>query len=101
LFSRFALKQSIAYLVSGGFWIAVLVWYSEHNFGEVLPGYFRPGRLMFHQFWTALAGNLISPSRGFLVFVPAVFVVAYFLIRYRSFVTQRRLVMMSCIAFIA
>jgi len=44
--------------------------YSWHNFGLLLPYYFRANRLHFGQYWEAFAGNLISPSRGLLIFVP-------------------------------
>ena len=35
-------------------------------------------------FFEALAGHLISPSRGFLVFVPAILIVIYNAMRYRK-----------------
>ena len=40
-------------------------------FGTLIPFYYMPGRLEGHsRFWEALAGNLISPSRGLFVFSP-------------------------------
>jgi hypothetical protein len=84
-------RQQIAYVSTGIGWAAGLVLYSWHNFGQLLPNYFRPGRLLFGKFWTALPGNLISPARGLLIFVPAVMFVAYLLIRFRRQLPNKRL----------
>jgi len=64
-------------------WMACFVVYSWHNFGRLLPSYYAAGRLNFAVFWTALAGNLVSPSRGLLIFVPWVLFTGYLLVRYR------------------
>jgi hypothetical protein len=61
----------------------------------MLPTYYELSKLSFDTFWLALAGNLISPSRGLLVFVPVLFFVAYLLIRYRSEISHSRLTVMS------
>jgi hypothetical protein len=39
-------------------------------YGAVLPPYYKPGRLGSSTFWVALAGNIISPARGLLIFSP-------------------------------
>lgn len=101
LMTRFNLKQSIIYCATGAVWIVGLVAYSVYNFGVLLPSYFRPGRLLFGRFWTALAGNLISPSRGFLIFVPTTIVVAYLLMRFRRQIRHRRLVILAVLAITA
>jgi hypothetical protein len=94
-------RQQIAYVSTGIGWFAGLVLYSWHNFGQLLPNYFRPGRLLFGKFWTALTGNLISPSRGLLIFVPALLFVAYLLIRFRRQLPHKRLVVLALAAMIA
>ena len=38
--------------------------------GQVIPGYYLPQRLEGTDTWVALAGNLVSPARGLLVFTP-------------------------------
>lgn len=101
LFFVFSKRQSISYIATGIAWMAGLVAYSWYNFGALLPNYFRPGRLLFGKFWTALPGNLISPSRGFVIFVPAIIFVAYALIRYRRLVPHRRLVATAIAAMVA
>jgi hypothetical protein len=48
------------------------------EFGFILPPYYLPQRLQGNStFWQALAGNLISPSRGFLIYSP-VFIFSLF-----------------------
>jgi len=70
------------YLATGMVWLSAFLFYSWHNFGRLFPKYYRADRLLFDIFPTALRGNLISPSRGLLVFVPVVLFVAFLLIRY-------------------
>jgi hypothetical protein len=69
----------------------LLLVYSWHNFGHLLPNYYQASRLGFQTFWEALAGNLISPSRGLLIYVPVLFLVAFLLLRYRKVIVKRRL----------
>jgi hypothetical protein len=88
-------RQIITYMATGIGWAAGLVLYSWYNFGQLLPNYFRPGRLLFGKFWTALPGNLISPSRGVLIFVPAVIFVVYLLIRFHRQLPHKRLVALA------
>lgn len=49
----------------------LLVCFSLHEYGRVLPPYYLPQRLGHTQtFWTALYGNLLSPARGLFVYSP-------------------------------
>lgn len=82
----------LRYALTGAAWASGFVLYSWLNFGQLLPNYYRASRLQFDVFWEALAGNLISPSRGVLVYVPVLFFVAFMLARYRRNVAHRRLV---------
>ncbi len=85
----------IKYALTGAAWLAAFIGFSEYHYGQMLPNYYQANRLSFDTFWLALAGNLISPSRGLLVFVPILFFVAYLLIRYRSEISHPRLIVMS------
>jgi hypothetical protein len=76
-------------------WLAAFVAYSWYHFGQVLPNYYLASRLDFHRFWTSLAANLISPSRGLLVFVPVIIFVGYLLIRYAKALVSTRLMVLS------
>jgi hypothetical protein len=83
------------YALTGAAWLAAFVGFSQYYYGQMLPYYYQPNRLTFETFWLALAGNLISPSRGLLVFIPILFFVAYLLIRYRSEIAHPKLIVMS------
>ena len=50
--------------------LAAFVAYSQREFGQWLPDYYLPQRLDSDTFWLALYGNLLSPSRGLLVYSP-------------------------------
>jgi uncharacterized membrane protein YGL010W len=89
------------YAVAGIVWLAGFITYSWHNFGQILPNYYVASRLTFSSFWEALAGNLISPARGLLVYVPVIFFVAYLLARYRKSLMFPRLALLSLIIIVA
>jgi len=88
------------YALTGTVWAACFVAYSQYHFGQMLPGYYMASRLSMETFWTALAGNLFSPSRGLLVYVPTLFFVLYLLVRYRKELRWRRLVALSFIVIV-
>lgn len=88
----------LRYALTGAIWFAAFVYYSWSHFGTLLPSYYRPNRLTFDIFWTALAGNLVSPSRGVLLYVPVLFFVAYLLLRYRQHLILPRLVLLALAA---
>lgn len=90
-------RQFLWYAATGAAWLAGFIFYSWYHFGALLPSYYRAGRLAFGVFWTALAGNLMSPARGTLVYVPSLFFVAYLLVRYWNYLPLRRLVLLSLI----
>lgn len=85
----------LRYAITGAAWLAGFVFYSWFHFGQLLPGYYHASRLQFDSFWVALAGNLVSPSRGLLVYVPSLLFVAFVLARYRRHLAHRRLVWLS------
>jgi len=75
LFLKFAL--------TGAAWCAAFVAYSEFHYRQPLPTYYYlASQLKLDSFALAFAGNLISPSRGLLVYVPALIFVAYLHLRY-------------------
>ncbi len=80
----------VTYAITGIAWLAVFFAYSYYNFGQVVPNYYRLGNdLTARALSVGLLGNLISPSRGVLVFVPFLLFVAYLLVRYRRHVSTR------------
>ena len=85
----------LRYALTGAAWLAGFVFYSRFHYGQLLPDYYRANRLLFNVFGTALAGNLISPARGLLVYVPVLLFVGYLLVRYRRFLNHVRLVWLA------
>jgi hypothetical protein len=81
----------IRYIAVGIAWLIGFITYSWFHFGHALPSYFLASRLDFHSFWIALPGNLVSPSRGLLVFVPVIIFAVYLLARYRKELPSSRL----------
>ncbi|HMF56676.1 MAG TPA: hypothetical protein VK619_10055 [Pyrinomonadaceae bacterium] len=91
-------KLFVPFLITGALWLSCFVLYSWHYFHNLLPSYYHAGRLKYNQFWTALPGNLVSPSRGLFVFVPVLFFVLYLLLRYRRELKFRSLVITALVA---
>ena len=89
----------VRYAVTGAAWFAGFVAYSWDHYGALLPAYFRGNRLEVKTLGEALAGNLISPSRGLLLFVPVVLFVVYLPLRYwRHRVFPRLLVLAAVVS---
>ena len=72
----------LPYAATGAAWFAAFAAYSWTHFRRVLPHYYRASRLETTHFWEALPGNLVSPSRGVLVFVPVALFVLWLVARY-------------------
>jgi hypothetical protein len=70
-------------------WLALFFSYSWSHFGRLVPDYYAPDRLRLPTTAAAVLGNLISPSRGLLVYVPAVVATSVLLIRYRRSIRFR------------
>ena len=87
----------IRYVLTGAVWLGLFVAYSWYHFHQFLPYYYLANRLSFEDFWIALPGNVISPSRGLLVFVPVLLFIVYLLVRYWKQIAYKRLVWLSLI----
>ena len=83
------------YLLVGGLWLLGFVAYSWSHYHSLLPQYFMPKRLRLGTLGTAVAGNLVSPSRGLLLYVPVLIFIIYILIRYREQIVYRKLLILS------
>ncbi len=90
----FRRREFTALAITGAGWMFVFVVYSWKVSGQALPSYY-----LFHlssgHLWEAVAGNLISPSRGLFVYVPgsafALLLVGY----YWRMLSHRRLAVVS------
>jgi hypothetical protein len=73
------------FLATAGAWLALFVVYSWRHFHHLVPSYFEAGRRIdFTIGWSGLLGNLLSPGRGLLIYVPLVPGIALLLLRYRK-----------------
>jgi hypothetical protein len=91
----------VRYLLAGAAWLAAFVFYSWSQFGQLLPHYYLADRLDFRSFWWALPGNLVSPSRGLLTFVPITLFVVYLAARYAGDLPSPRLAALCAFVIVA
>ena len=90
----------VRFMLTGSIWLGAYLTLSEYVFGEPLPPYYhQPGFPYLPSLWIGLAGNLISPSRGLLIYVPILFFIAYLLISYWPGRRPRLLIMAAAIVF--
>jgi len=88
-------RQFAVFMLTGMGWLAIFLYYSWHNFGQLLPNYYRADRLDFGTFPVGLQGTLISPSRGLFVFVPVLIFPALLLIRHWKYRPLPRLMWLA------
>ncbi len=88
-------KIIVPYILTGTVWLSGFIFYSWYNYGKLLPSYYQSNRLSISNFWVAFSGNLISPSRGILVFCPIIVFVIYTLIKYWKHLKCKGLVVVS------
>jgi hypothetical protein len=84
-----------AYAATLGAWGAAFVAYSSATFGTALPPYYAASRLHPDNFATAMAGSLISPNRGELVYVPISIFVLCLVVLYRKHLAHRGLAILA------
>ncbi|MGB0061104.1 hypothetical protein, partial [Candidatus Binatus sp.] len=94
-------EDFIAYAVTLAGWLAAFVGYSWSVFGTTIPPYYMASRLRFDNFPVALSVNLVSPSRGLLVFVPTTLFVLYLMARYRKYIAHCRLGVLALAQIVA
>ena len=94
-------ENFIVYAVTLAGWLAAFVGYSWSVFAAIIPPYYMASRLQIHDLILPLVGNLISPSRGLLVFVPATLFVLYLTARYRKHMAYSRLAVLAFAQVIA
>jgi hypothetical protein len=87
-------KEFTALAITGAAWLSVFVVYSWKLWGRPLPNYY-----LFHlssrHILIAIAGNLISPSRGLFIYVPSSFFVLWLVAYYWRELSHRRLAVLS------
>jgi hypothetical protein len=63
-------QQLAALLATGGLWAVAFIVWSEATYAMLLPPYYQAGLHRFALIPAALLGNLVSPTRGLLVYSP-------------------------------
>jgi len=81
-------RHFLSFAATGAIWFLLLVIYSWHNFGQVLPNYFQASRLGFQTFWEALAATC-KPLTWCACLRPVLAVLGFILLRYRQSVPLR------------
>ncbi len=72
-------KQLPLFLLTGAAWLTGFIFFSFSIHGQALPPYYLLKILTYEHFAEALLGQLVSPARGLLVYVPLLFFVIYLL----------------------
>jgi hypothetical protein len=73
----------LTFALTGAAWFALFIAYSEYLYGQLLPTYYYlASQLKLDSFPEAFAGNLVSPSRGLLIYVPTLLFVIYLHLRH-------------------
>lgn len=85
----------ITYAITGLIWLAAFIAYSLVVFDSYLPAYYLRYTPGGEGVLVGLSGVLISPSRGLLVFVPAVLFICYLVIRYWRSIPHRELAILA------
>jgi hypothetical protein len=92
----------VPFVITGAIWLAAFLLYSLRTFGQFLPDYYHQGfSPELNVVVTALAANLISPSRGLFVFVPAALWVFYLTAVYWSDLHERGLAVLAMAIIVA
>lgn len=88
-------KNFVLFAATGALWFAGFLLYSRMTFGVLVPPYYLDVPRDWSNIPTALAGILISPSRGLFVFVPVTAFVLYLLVRYWRFVEPKPIAILA------
>ncbi len=104
-FLIYRLKDVPVMALTGAFWFLLFVLYALDTFGTYVPYYYYLGLLRTNSiwsvdFWEALAGHLVSPSRGLLVFSPWLLLVGLGLIRHRATVPAGWIALMALLVIL-
>jgi len=86
-----------AFALCGAAWGAAFILYSKWSFGQPIPDYYLWGgrTSSAHQMAATLMAYLISPSRGLLVYTPAVVLPLYLVVRHWRDLAHRGMAVLS------
>ena len=69
------------YLITVLTWLLLFIAYSYYNFQTFPPSYYSASRLSSEHLLTAILGNLLSPSRGLLIYSCFLILITYLYIK--------------------
>jgi hypothetical protein len=93
--------EIVCLTVVGIGWLLAFIGYTLKVFGTIIPFYYGSQIWDLHTVPLGVYGDLLSPSRGLLIFSPTFAVVSYWLIRYRRELRYMRLLVLSLLVFAA
>ena len=104
VFGYLALRHRRDLLPVGGTALALLLLYLFWTYrltGAGIAAYYSPARLAVERspLWVAIAGNLVSPSRGIFIFSPFLLVVLAGYLKYRKALWRQPMVWMCLVWF--
>jgi len=83
-------------------WLTLFMIYSMYNFNTLIPQYFiAPSDVGNPHYFQALAGNLISPSRGLFIYSPFWILVIYLLVKHKKQLRYKGLTVLAIVVSIA
>ena len=88
-------REGLRLAAVGSAWFVGFLFWSKHLFGTWLPDYYQHAQLSLAHAPMSLAANLLSPGRGILIYVPALFVVFAMLHRFRQHISQQPLLWLA------
>jgi len=97
-------------LITGGFWFICFILFSRILYASFLPIYYGASIPNYHgttflsQFavrMDGIAGMLISPSRGVLIYVPVILFVCFLLLVFRKYIMNIPIFYVSIVIYIA
>lgn len=89
--ARDGVGRALTFAAGGIPWAVLFGWYSLAHFGTPVPEYYRGSFIRLGALGAGLAGTLVSPSRGLLVFCPVAAAVGFLTLRHRHRLPSPRL----------
>ncbi len=88
-------RRFVHYALTGALWLVVFMWIWMRTYGTPFAAYYAPDRNTLSVLGIGLYCNLISPSRGVLVYCPVIAFVLYLTARYWRAIPHRGLAVTS------
>lgn len=94
-------RSRMIYLAAGAFWAIAFALLLLPFTGRLLAPAYHPEWFVFHGLAPRLAGIMLSPSRGLLIYTPIVLYPFYLTVRYWRALAKRRLAVLAIAVFVS